>query len=137
MSSSSGVGAADAVDGVQGIRGCGVAAPGDVLVRAKEDEVALVERAGVDARDSARREGRGPSLRRRLDQPKEVARFGIDTANMFEFWDWVGGRYSMDSAIGLSTMIAVGPEHFQAMLSGFQPWTSTSGPRPSRETYRS
>ena len=68
---------------------------------------------------------------------KEVARFGIDTANMFEFWDWVGGRYSMDSAIGLSTMIAVGPEHFQAMLSGFQPWTSTSGPRPSRETYRS
>jgi glucose-6-phosphate isomerase len=50
---------------------------------------------------------------------KEVARFGIDTANMFEFWDWVGGRYSMDSAIGLSTMIAVGPEHFQAMLGGF------------------
>ena len=67
----------------------------------------------------------------------EVAKFGIDTANMFEFWDWVGGRYSMDSAIGLSTMIAVGPEHFQAMLSGFQPWTSTSGPRPSRETCRS
>jgi glucose-6-phosphate isomerase len=50
---------------------------------------------------------------------KEVAQFGIDTANMFEFWDWVGGRYSMDSAIGLSTMIAIGPEHFRAMLAGF------------------
>ena len=49
----------------------------------------------------------------------EVAKFGIDTANMFEFWDWVGGRYSMDSAIGLSTMIAIGPEHFHAMLNGF------------------
>ena len=49
----------------------------------------------------------------------EVSRFGIDTANMFEFWDWVGGRYSMDSAIGLSTMIAVGPENFRAMLDGF------------------
>ena len=50
---------------------------------------------------------------------KEVAKFGIDTANMFEFWDWVGGRYSMDSAIGLSTMIAIGPERFRAMLNGF------------------
>jgi glucose-6-phosphate isomerase len=49
----------------------------------------------------------------------EVAAFGIDTANMFEFWDWVGGRYSMDSAIGLSTMIAIGPENFRAMLAGF------------------
>jgi glucose-6-phosphate isomerase len=49
----------------------------------------------------------------------EVAKFGIDTANMFEFWDWVGGRYSMDSAIGLSTMIAIGPDNFRAMLSGF------------------
>jgi glucose-6-phosphate isomerase len=49
----------------------------------------------------------------------EVARFGIDTANMFGFWDWVGGRYSMDSAIGLSTMIAIGPDHFRAMLAGF------------------
>ena len=49
----------------------------------------------------------------------EVAKFGIDTANMFGFWDWVGGRYSMDSAIGLSTMIAIGPEHFHAMLDGF------------------
>jgi len=49
----------------------------------------------------------------------EVSKFGIDTANMFGFWDWVGGRYSMDSAIGLSTMLAIGPENFRAMLSGF------------------
>jgi glucose-6-phosphate isomerase len=50
---------------------------------------------------------------------QEVAKFGIDTANMFGFWDWVGGRYSMDSAIGLSTMLAIGPENFRAMLAGF------------------
>ncbi len=50
---------------------------------------------------------------------KEVGKFGIDTRNMFGFWDWVGGRYSMDSAIGLSTMLAVGPENFYAMLDGF------------------
>ncbi|HEV2579858.1 MAG TPA: glucose-6-phosphate isomerase [Ktedonobacteraceae bacterium] len=50
---------------------------------------------------------------------QEVAKFGIDTANMFEFWDWVGGRYSYDSAIGLSLMIAIGPDHFYEMLSGF------------------
>ncbi len=49
----------------------------------------------------------------------EVKKFGIDTANMFEFWDWVGGRYSMDSAIGLSTMVAIGPDNFRAMLDGF------------------
>jgi glucose-6-phosphate isomerase len=49
----------------------------------------------------------------------EVAKFGIDTANMVEFWDWVGGRYSMESAIGLSTMIAIGPDNFRAMLDGF------------------
>ena len=49
----------------------------------------------------------------------EVAKFGIDTANMFEFWDWVGGRYSMDSAIGLSTMLAIGADNFRAMLDGF------------------
>jgi glucose-6-phosphate isomerase len=49
---------------------------------------------------------------------REVAKFGIDTANMFEFWDWVGGRYSMSSAIGLSTMVAIGPDHFRALLSG-------------------
>jgi glucose-6-phosphate isomerase len=50
---------------------------------------------------------------------KEVAKFGIDTADMFGFWDWVGGRYSMDSAIGLATMIAIGPDNFRAMLDGF------------------
>jgi glucose-6-phosphate isomerase len=50
---------------------------------------------------------------------EKVAEFGIDTANMFEFWDWVGGRYSMDSAIGLSTMLAIGSDHFRAMLEGF------------------
>jgi len=50
---------------------------------------------------------------------ERVAAFGIDTANMFGFWDWVGGRYSMDSAIGLSTMVAIGPEHFHEMLAGF------------------
>ena len=50
---------------------------------------------------------------------QEVAKFGIDTANMFEFWDWVGGRYSMDAAIGLSTVIAIGPDHWRALLAGF------------------
>ena len=50
---------------------------------------------------------------------EKVAAFGIDVANMFEFWDWVGGRYSMESAIGLSTMIAIGPQHFSEMLAGF------------------
>jgi len=50
---------------------------------------------------------------------QKVAEFGIDTANMFGFWDWVGGRYSMDSAIGLSTLLAIGPEHFGEMLAGF------------------
>ena len=51
--------------------------------------------------------------------PTKVSEFGIDTANMFGFWDWVGGRYSMDSAIGLSTMLAIGPDNFRAMLAGF------------------
>jgi glucose-6-phosphate isomerase len=50
----------------------------------------------------------------------EVSKFGIDTANMFEFWDWVGGRYSYDSAIGLALMVAIGPEHFRTMLDGFR-----------------
>ena len=53
-------------------------------------------------------------------EARRVTDFGIDTCNMFGFWDWVGGRYSMDSAIGLSTMIAIGPEHFRAMLDGFR-----------------
>jgi glucose-6-phosphate isomerase len=51
---------------------------------------------------------------------QEVAKFGIDTANMFGFWDWVGGRYSMDSAIGLSTLLAIGPDNFRSMLAGFR-----------------
>ena len=51
---------------------------------------------------------------------EEVSKFGIDTTNMFGFWDWVGGRYSMDSAIGLSTMIAIGPDRFREMLAGFR-----------------
>src|SRR5205823_1675522 len=49
---------------------------------------------------------------------EKVAQFGIDTRNMFEFWDWVGGRYSMESAIGLSTMIAIGPDNYRQMLAG-------------------
>src|SRR5213079_325864 len=51
---------------------------------------------------------------------EEVRKFGIDTKNMFGFWDWVGGRYSYDSAIGLSMMIAIGPENFRDMLHGFR-----------------
>src|SRR4029078_13289395 len=50
---------------------------------------------------------------------KEVAKFGIDTANMFEFWDWVGGRYSMDAAIGLSTVVPIGPDNSRGLLGGF------------------
>ena len=63
---------------------------------------------------------------------EEVAKFGIDPANMFEFWDWVGGRYSMGSAIGLSTMIAVGAEHFRAMLHGFHEMDRALPHRPVR-----
>ena len=66
----------------------------------------------------------------------EVAKFGIDTANMFGFWDWVGGRYSMESAIGLSTMLAIGPDHFRPCSTASTRWTSTSAPRPSRRTCR-
>ncbi len=78
-------------------------------------------RARLVARGSGRRrKGRRQAFRRRLDQRRgRWPKFGIDTANMFGFWDWVGGRYSMDSAIGLSTMLAIGPEHFRAMLDGF------------------
>jgi len=63
----------------------------------------------------------------------KVAGFGIDTANMFGFWDWVGGRYSMDSAIGLSTMIAIGPEHFSEMLAGFHEMDEHFRTAPLRE----
>ena len=65
----------------------------------------------------------------------EVSKFGIDTANMFGFWDWVGGRYSMDSAIGLSTMIAIGPQHFQSMLSGFHSMDEHFRTAPFREKH--
>lgn len=51
---------------------------------------------------------------------EEVSKFGIDTANMFGFWDWVGGRYSVDSAVGLSTMVGIGPDHFDELLAGFR-----------------
>ena len=66
-----------------------------------------------------RRQGGGQAFRRRLHERPKVSEFGIDTANMFGFWDWVGGRYSMDSAIGLSTMLAIGPDNFRALLDGF------------------
>ena len=68
---------------------------------------------------------------------EEVAKFGIDTANMFGFWDWVGGRYSMDSAIGLSTMLAIGPDGSARCSAGSTRWTSISGPRRSNGIYRS
>ena len=78
------------------------------------------QRARWLLRDANNDTGGGPTFRRHFDQCCEVSEFGIDTANMFEFWDWVGGRYSMDSAIGLSTMIAIGPDHFREMLDGFR-----------------
>jgi glucose-6-phosphate isomerase len=62
---------------------------------------------------------------------KEVAKFGIEEEQMFEFWDWVGGRYSMGSAIGLSTMLAIGPDNFRQMLAASIKWTSISARRPS------
>ena len=68
---------------------------------------------GGDERRSPSTSSRSPPTRTRSPE------FGIDTANMFGFWDWVGGRYSMDSAIGLSTMLAIGPDAFRSMLDGF------------------
>ena len=66
---------------------------------------------------------------------EKVSAFGIDTANMFGFWDWVGGRYSMDSAIGLSTMLAIGPENFHAICCmAFTKWTNISEERRSPKT---
>jgi glucose-6-phosphate isomerase len=67
---------------------------------------------------------------------EKVAAFGIDTANMFGFWDWVGGRYSMDSAIGLSTMLAVGRTISARCSPAFTRWTSISAPRRLRKTCR-
>ena len=68
----------------------------------------------------ARRRGRRAHFVAVSTNAEKVAKFGIDTANMFGFWDWVGGRYSMDSAIGLSLMIAIGPDNFREMLAGFR-----------------
>ena len=65
---------------------------------------------------------------------EKVTDFGIDTANMFGFWDWVGGRYSMGSAIGLSTMLALGPDDFRSLLEAFMRWMSIFGPRLSMAT---
>ena len=84
----------------------------ETLTNANSARDWVVGRARVDGRG-------GQALRRGLDQRRRVAAFGIDTANMFGFWDWVGGRYSMDSAIGLSTMVAIGPDQFDEMLAGF------------------
>ena len=67
---------------------------------------------------------------------EKVTAFGIDTANMFGFWDWVGGRYSVDSAIGLSLMLSIGPERFREFLDGFHRSTSTSARRRSTRTRR-
>ena len=85
------------------------------------DDDQRAHRARLVARTASaatRSRSRSTSSRSRRT-PTEVAKFGIDTANMFGFWDWVGGRYSMDSAIGLSTMLAIGPDNFRAMLAGF------------------
>ena len=74
---------------------------------------------GARARSKATRRRSPSTSSRSRPTPRRCAKFGIDTANMFGFWDWVGGRYSMDSAIGLSTMLAIGPDGFREMLAGF------------------
>ena len=84
-----------------------------------DDQRAHRARRGCSRALRRRGGGRASTSSPSRPTPSEVAKFGIDTANMFGFWDWVGGRYSMDSAIGLSTMLAIGPEHFREMLAGF------------------
>jgi glucose-6-phosphate isomerase len=84
----------------------------ETLANARSAREWLVDRLGSD--DAVARHFVAVST-----NAEKVAEFGIDTANMFGFWDWVGGRYSMDSAIGLSLMVAIGPEHFREMLAGF------------------
>src|SRR5438105_10765563 len=84
----------------------------ETLTNAKSARTWLVEQLGDDA--AVRNHFVAVST-----NAEKVGEFGIDTENMFGFWDWVGGRYSMDSAIGLSTMLAIGPENFRAMLDGF------------------
>ncbi|MDQ3510206.1 MAG: glucose-6-phosphate isomerase [Pseudomonadota bacterium] len=89
----------------------------ETLTNAKAARFWLLQGLGVDAADD------GGAVAKHFvavsTNAQEVTAFGIDTDNMFGFWDWVGGRYSMESAIGLSTMLAIGPEHFRAMLDGF------------------
>ena len=90
------------------------------LHHARDDDQRAAARELAARRRSAATRARWPSTSSpSRPTPQKVSEFGIDTANMFGFWDWVGGRYSMDSAIGLSTMLAIGPEHFRAMLDGF------------------
>ena len=89
-------------------------------VRHDRDAHERPHRAGLAGRRTRRGRGARP-LRRGVDERRErVAEFGIDTANMFGFWDWVGGRYSVGSAIGLSLMIAIGPDHFREFLAGMR-----------------
>ena len=87
---------------------------------AGDDDQRPHARATGRSKASAATQRRSPSISSpSRPMPRRCPKFGIDTANMFGFWDWVGGRYSMDSAIGLSTMLAIGPENFRAMLDGF------------------
>ena len=83
------------------------------------DDDQRAHRAGLVAGRARRRGRRGQAFRRGLhERGGRVGKFGIDTANMFGFWNWVGGRYSMESAIGLSTMLAIGPDDFDQLLAG-------------------
>ena len=90
----------------------------DVRHAGDADQRHLGPGLGASARSATRTRWPSTSSRCR-PTPSGSSEFGIDTANMFGFWDWVGGRYSMDSAIGLSTMMAIGPEQFGEMLAGF------------------
>src|SRR5262249_859433 len=85
----------------------------ETMTNAESARQWLLTGLGGDVKAFAKRFAAAPT------HAQKVSEFGIDTENMFGFWDWVGGRYSMDSAIGLSTMLAIGPENFRAMLDGF------------------
>src|SRR5438094_7841994 len=115
------------VDGVDFVEAIGDLDPGETLfivssktfttletmTNAQSARAWLLKRLGGDAKAVAKH------FVAVSTNAEKVSAFGIDTANMFGFWDWVGGRYSMDSAIGLSTMLAIGPENFRALLKGF------------------
>ena len=106
----------------------------DVHDARDDDERPLGARLGARGARATRRRSRSTSSPSRRT-PRRCAKFGIDTANMFGFWDWVGGRYSMDSAIGLSTMLAIGPERLpRAARRASTRWTSTSARRRSSGT---